>query len=115
MVFKLVARRGDDGTWVSVAKKSADKATVGGRKSPVRVIVDGVATRELIRVGSSDAGPGERALHVPLVTRGQIDLRHTGPEGVARARLHRAAALAELPDQALRLGRGEPVVPTVYA
>ena len=115
MVFKLVARRGDDGDWVSVAKKSADKASVGGRKSPVRVIVDGVATRELIRVGSSETASGERSLHVPLVTAGEIDARHTGPEGVARARLHRAAAVAELPDQALRLGRGEPVVPTVYA
>ena len=115
MVFKLVARRGDDGEWVSVAKKSADKASVGGRKSPVRVIVDGVATRELIRVGSSETASGERSLHVPLVTAGEIDARHTGPEGVARARLHRAAAVAELPDQALRLGRGEPVVPTVYA
>ena len=115
MVFKLVARRGDDGEWVSVAKKSADKASVGGRKSPVRVIVDGVATREVIRVGSSETASGERSLHVPLVTAGEIDARHTGPEGVARARLHRAAAVAELPDQALRLGRGEPVVPTVYA
>nr|WP_274604822.1 nicotinate phosphoribosyltransferase [Frigoribacterium sp. CFBP 8759] len=115
MVFKLVARRGDDGEWVSVAKKSADKASVGGRKSPVRVIVDGVATRELIRVGSSETASGERSLHVPLVTAGEIDARHTGPGGVARARLHRAAAVAELPDQALRLGRGEPVVPTVYA
>jgi len=115
MVFKLVARRGDDGDWVSVAKKSADKASVGGRKSPVRVIVDGIATRELIRIGSSETAAGERSLHVPLVTAGEIDARHTGPEGVARARLHRAAAVAELPDQALRLGRGEPVVPTVYA
>jgi nicotinate phosphoribosyltransferase len=115
MVFKLVARRGDDGAWVSVAKKSADKATVGGRKSPVRVVVDGVATRELIRVGSDEHAAGERPLHVPLVTAGEIDVRHTGAQGVARARLHRAAAVAELPDQALRLGRGEPVVPTVYA
>lgn len=115
MVFKLVARRGDDGDWVSVAKKSADKATVGGRKSPVRVVVDGVARRELIRVGSTETADGERPLLVPLVLEGRIDTRYTGAEGVARARLHRAEAIAELPDQALRLGRGEPVIPTVYA
>ncbi|NIJ06049.1 nicotinate phosphoribosyltransferase [Frigoribacterium faeni] len=114
MVFKLVARQGADGEWVSVAKKSADKATVGGRKEPVRVLVDGVATTELVRIGGESTGDGERRLLVPLVTDGVVDERWTGPQGVQRAREHRAAAVHELPPSAFRLGRGDPVLPTVY-
>jgi len=114
MVFKLVARRDGDGAWVSVAKKSAEKATVGGRKAPVRVLVDGVATTELVRIGDHEARDGERPLLVPLVTGGVVDERWLGEAGTARAREHRAAAVAELPADALRLSRGEPVLPTVY-
>ncbi|WP_233572450.1 nicotinate phosphoribosyltransferase [Frigoribacterium sp. PhB160] len=114
MVFKLVARRDGDGAWVSVAKKSAEKATVGGRKAPVRVLADGVATTELVRIGDDDARDGERPLLVPLVTGGVVDERWLGEAGTARAREHRAAAVAELPADALRLSRGEPVLPTVY-
>ena len=114
MVFKLVARRDGDGAWVSVAKKSAEKATVGGRKAPVRVLVDGVATTELVRIGDDEARDGERPLLVPLVTGGVVDERWLGEAGTARARGHRAAAVAELPADALRLSRGEPVLPTVY-
>src|SRR5690606_26506737 len=36
MVYKLVSRQDADGAWVSVAKKSPEKATIGGRKYPVR-------------------------------------------------------------------------------
>jgi nicotinate phosphoribosyltransferase len=115
MVFKLVARQGGDGEWVSVAKKSADKATIGGRKAPVRVLVDGIATTELVRIGDDTPGEGEeRPLLVPLVTDGVVDERWTGPQGVQRAREHRQAAVAELPASAFRLGRGDPVLPTVY-
>src|SRR5690606_4724363 len=42
MVYKLVARVGADGEWVSVAKKSAAKLSVGGRKFPVRSLKGGV-------------------------------------------------------------------------
>jgi len=115
LVFKLVARRGDDGEWLSVSKKSADKATVGGRKHPVRLLRDGVAVEERIKVGTDETGPDERALLVPLVVDGVVDDRWTGPEGTALAREHHAAAIAELPHEAFRLGRGEAVLPTVYA
>jgi len=39
---------------------------------------------------------------------------HVGEEGVAAARIHHAAAIAELPVAAFALSRGEPVVPTRY-
>jgi len=115
MVFKLVARVDDAGEWVSVAKSSAAKATVGGRKHAVRVLRDGVAVEERIKIGGTTTEDDERALLVPLVTDGVVDERWTGADGTARAREHRATAVAELPHEALRLSRGEAVLPTVYA
>lgn len=114
MVFKLVSRKNDDGEWVDVAKKSTAKATVAGRKYPVRTMSAGVATAETIHLdepGPADAG---RPLLVPLVTDGVTDRRYVGPEGAKRARDHREASVAELPITAFRLSRGEPAIPTVY-
>lgn len=116
MVYKLVSHRNSAGDWVSVAKKSAAKATVGGRKFPVRS-VDGAghAYAETIYVDEpSTATSGERTLLVPLVADGVVDARYTGPVGTALAREHHAHAIAELPDDAFRLSRGEPALPTVY-
>ncbi|NQX12862.1 nicotinate phosphoribosyltransferase [Microbacteriaceae bacterium VKM Ac-2855] len=119
MVYKLVAHLDDAGDWVAVAKKSAAKASVGGRKSAGRRLdANGVAEAEVIHVGAgpdAEAAEDERDLVVPLIVDGLILPGATGPEGVAAARAHRASAVAELPDDALRLGRGEPVIPTVYA
>lgn len=119
MVYKLVARVGDDGEWVSVAKRSAAKLSVGGRKFPVRSLRGGVATSEVLHVEDDPGAPTARAdagrsLLVPLVTDGVIDARYLGPAGTTLAREHRAAALTELPADAFRLARGEPVIPTVY-
>jgi nicotinate phosphoribosyltransferase len=114
MVFKLVAHKNAAGAWISVGKKSADKATVGGRKFPVRARRGGIASEEIVRVGSDAVGPSERTLHVPLVVDGEIDRRWMGPEGTLLAREHRAAAVGELPQSAFSLGRGEPVIPTRY-
>ncbi len=114
-VYKLVARRDDSGTWVSVAKKSAAKATVGGRKLPVRERAGGIATSETIHVGEgAEPAPGARPLHVRLMTAGVPDDRYRGTTGTILAREHRAAAVAELPADALRLSRGEPAIPTIY-
>lgn len=119
MVYKLVARVGADGEWVSVAKKSSAKLSVGGRKVPVRTLAGGVATSERLHVDNdpdaavppADSG---RPLLVRLVTAGEPDARFLGAAGTALAREHRASAIAELPTDAFRLARGEPVIPTVY-
>jgi nicotinate phosphoribosyltransferase len=113
MVYKLVARQDPSGDWIPVAKKSADKASIGGRKFPVRQLDGGVAVAEV--VGVEHAAPAGRALHTPLVVDGVIEAGFTGAEGTQRARDHRAAAVAELPPEAFRLSRGEPALPTIYA
>ena len=115
LVYKLVAKRDDAGGWTSVAKKSVAKATIGGRKSPVRTLADGVAVAETIYIGSTpEASVTARPLLVPLVTRGAIDESYLGAAGTVLARSHRAEAVAELPGDALRLSKGEPAIPTNY-
>lgn len=120
MVYKLVARRDSDGDWVSVAKKSPDKISMGGRKYPVRRLNSAnIAVEELIYVGDgpedADSRPTtERPLLVQLVHDGEIDEQYTGPAGTRLAREHRARILTELPADASRLGRGDPTLPTTY-
>jgi nicotinate phosphoribosyltransferase len=119
MVFKLVAHKDDAGQWVSVAKASAAKATVGGRKRPVRRLKAGVAVEETIyveTVPSEDGPPGDagRELLVELVTDGDPNPEYLGSHGVAIARDRHAKSIAELGPDALRLGRGDPAIETVY-
>ena len=115
LVYKLVARRDDAGAWTSVAKKSPEKATIGGRKSPVRTFTNGVASAETIYIGDAPAaGDSERPLLVPLITNGEPEEKYLGPAGTVLARDHRATAVAELPPDALRLSKGDPAIPTVY-
>jgi len=117
MVYKLVAHRDAAGNWLNVAKRSPEKATVGGRKHPVRTLdAAGHATAETIYVGdTAPASARERALLTPLVTNGAADPAYLGARGTALAREHHTSALAELTDDAFRLSRGEPAIPTVYA
>jgi len=129
MVYKLVAHKDDSGAWVPVAKTSTSKASVAGRKDARRGLDEkGIARQEIVLVGqgpkaANDAPEpdadvaeisGERELLVPLISDGEIDERYLGADGTRRAREHHAAAMVELPLQAFRLGRGEPVIPTVY-
>lgn len=127
MVYKLVAHENDAGEWVSVAKKSADKASVGGRKS-VRRAYDarGVATAELIFLGDGPGGESEgaelaetavgsaREVLVPLVVDGAVQPGHTGVDGIAAARERHALRVGELPPVAMSLTRGDPAIPTEY-
>ncbi len=127
MVYKLVAHQNDSGAWVSVAKKSADKVSVGGRKSVRRSFNPrGVATAELIFLGDGPGGkpegterrPGHgdhhREVLVPLVTGGAVEPGHTGTEGIAAARERHRRRVAELPAVAMSLTRGDPAIPTEY-
>ncbi|WP_223690032.1 nicotinate phosphoribosyltransferase [Leifsonia poae] len=119
MVYKLVAHRSHDGDgdWVPVAKKSDGKASVGGRKHPVRRLdAKGRAVAEAIHIVEHGATVHDngRDLLVPLVTAGDVHREHLGASGTAAAREHRERAMAELPDQAFRVGRGDAVLPTIY-
>jgi len=122
MVFKLVARRDDAGEWVSVAKSSTAKLSVGGRKNAARRLDSTrTAREELIFVGDGPEGEAEfepgstlRPLMVPLMRGGRADAAYTGHAGVVAARAHRAEVMQELPIEAFRLGRGEAVIPTTY-
>jgi nicotinate phosphoribosyltransferase len=112
MVYKLVARTDDTGTMVGVAKKSKDKASVAGRKYALRRRnAQGVAEAEVIGVGERPVDDGDdRELLVPLMTAG----RTVSTSTLEDARRRHTASRAELPVTALRLQRGEPVIPTVY-
>ena len=119
MEYKLAARQGDDGEWVGVAKHSQDKASKGGEKVAVRTLEQGVAVEETVIVTDEQArldaaAERGRALQVPLVVGGEIDERWLGHAGVESARERHAASVAELPADAHRLARGEPVIPTVF-
>ncbi len=111
-VYKLVARQNDDGVLQSVAKKSVDKISVGGRKYALRRRSrDGVAEAEVIGIGAPSENDGDdRELLVPLVRSGEV----VGREPLDAARDRHAAARAELPPAAHQMSRGEPVIPTVF-
>ena len=122
MVYKLVARQDADGSWVGVAKASADKSSRGGRKAAFRTLRRGTATSELIVVSdgfetleTAAEHPDGRALQAVFVQDGEIDTAHEGPDGVVAARDHHAAVREELPVRALALSRSDPAIPTVYA
>ncbi len=116
LVYKLVARKSAAGQWIPVAKTSPEKMSLGGRKFPVREFTAaGKASAEVIHIGAPEATTSaHRPLLVPLVERGVAVEQFRGAAGTRRARLHRAAAIAELPEEAFRLGRGDPVIPTRY-
>jgi nicotinate phosphoribosyltransferase len=111
-VYKLVSREGDAGEMVSVAKKSTDKASIGGRKFALRRrSASGTAEAEVIGIGEAPVDDGDdRALLVPLVRDGQV----VGREPLEDARARHAAARAELPRAAQQMSRGEPVIPTLH-
>lgn len=123
MVYKLVARQNNDGDWVSVAKKSQDKASIGGRKSVKRLFsTRGRAQAEVVFIGDGpggehegiDLGSSAREILVPLVTAGEPLARHLGQPGMEAARDRHARSVAELPRVAMSLTRGDPAIPTEF-
>ncbi len=110
-VYKLVAREDDAGTMQPVAKKSVDKASVGGRKWALRRLSSsGTAQAEVVGIGTPPVDDGDyRALLVPFVEGG----RRVHHDTLDDARARHASAIAELPAAARKLSRGEPVIETV--
>ncbi|MDN5895031.1 MAG: nicotinate phosphoribosyltransferase [Nocardioides sp.] len=111
-VYKLVAREDDNGDMVSVAKKSKDKISIGGRKYALRRFNDrGVAEAEVIGVGAHPENDGnDRSLLVPLIERGEV----VGREPLEDARMRHRASRSELPVAAQGLAKGDPVLETLH-
>jgi nicotinate phosphoribosyltransferase len=111
-VYKLVAREGADGELVSVAKKSKDKASIGGRKYALRRrSPDGTAEAEVVGIGQAPVDDGDdRPLLVPLVRGGEV----VGREPLETSRERHRSARDELPMVARQLSKGEPAIETVH-
>lgn len=112
-VYKMVAtadRPGPDAPLRPVAKRSAEKTTIGGHKRAWRERdADGTAVAEVVVDDPAARVPqGARALQVPLV----VDGRAADLPGLDAARAHHRAVMAELPEEARRIDDGEPVLPT---
>ncbi|MHA7262684.1 nicotinate phosphoribosyltransferase [Arthrobacter sp. TMN-37] len=116
MVYKLVSREDNDGTFVSVAKAAKNKSSVGGRKYALRRLDEhGRATAEVVGISASPTDDGnDRPLLQQLVKGGEVLPGWTGAEGVQRAALRHSESVAELPESVHRLQRGEPAIPTEY-
>ncbi|MFD2081920.1 nicotinate phosphoribosyltransferase [Actinopolymorpha cephalotaxi] len=113
LVYKLVARSvgpEPDSPMEGVAKLSTGKPTHKGRKWAHRRLEDGTAVAEVVCTHPECTVDGGRPLLVPLVTEGKI----VGREPIAAARERHLRSRAELPPTALKLSRGEPVLPTTY-
>ncbi|WP_275888074.1 nicotinate phosphoribosyltransferase [Nocardioides houyundeii] len=111
-VYKLVSRADDAGRMVSVAKKSKDKISVGGRKFALRRRnARGTAEAEVIGIGQAPVNDGDdRALLVPLIRDGKV----VGREPLAAARARHLASREELPLPARQLSKGEPAIQTLH-
>lgn len=116
MVYKLVSRTDDAGTFVPVAKAAKNKISRGGRKYALRKLNDrGIATHEIVGIGHRPEDDGnDRPLLQQFVKNGELLPGWTGHEGVVRARQRHADTMAELPAVVNRLQRGEPAIPTIY-
>jgi nicotinate phosphoribosyltransferase len=114
-VYKLVARAeadGADAPLVPVAKKSADKISIGGRKHVLRRLsADGLAEAEIVGIDVRSAGDSnDRTLLTQLVSGGEV----VGEESLDAARDRHHRVRAELPAEALKMSKGDPVIETVY-
>ncbi len=115
-VYKLVARSESDelaAPMVAVAKKSINKVSMGGRKYALRRLSElGTAEAEIIGIGAPPSGDSnDRPLLVQLVEGGKI----IGEESLDTSRERHRSARAELPLEALKMSRGEPVIETIYS
>ena len=107
-VYKLVSHW-DGQNFIDVAKKSAAKSNMGGKKTATRLLENGFAKVE--QIGNPKTG---RKLQIPLVTSGEIIEKYSGSEGVKIAKEHHQEVIQELPAGAFRLSKGEPAVITSF-
>lgn len=113
-VFKLVAIADEPGPGAPlrpVAKLSAAKVSLGGRKTAWRALRGGRAVEEIVATEPCpDPGTTARPLQVDLLVAGT-----PLPHHLDDARRRCAAALAELPPEALGVEPGLPAIPTTVA
>jgi nicotinate phosphoribosyltransferase len=114
-VYKIVSRADSedpDAPLHPVAKRSANKSTVGGQKYALRRRdAKGIAESELIGVDARPATDGDdRPLLRELVRDGEI----VGREPLLAARERHTAARDELPIEGYKMSLGEPAIPTFY-
>jgi nicotinate phosphoribosyltransferase len=115
LVYKLVQRQSDDGSWVSVAKKSSQKTNPGGKKSAYRRIVDERAVEEVVTIGDKPSPPRDsRELMVDIITHGEAAIAPNAHDAVLAARDHHRKAIEELPPEAFSLQPGDAVIPTRF-
>ncbi|OLT24551.1 nicotinate phosphoribosyltransferase [Nocardiopsis sp. CNR-923] len=114
LVYKLVARARDtatDAPLEPVAKRSVGKPSRGGRKWAVRRLDErGTAVSEDVYTHEPSGDRGTRPLLRPLVVEGEV----VGHESVREARQRHRETLSELPEEALRMSRGDAALPTVF-
>ena len=115
-VYKLVARAESDepgSPMLAVAKKSVNKISIGGRKYALRRLsAQRTAEAEIVGVGEPPTDDSnDRPLLVQLVDGGEI----VGEESLETIRQRHLRSRAELPLEALKMSRGEPVIETVWA
>jgi nicotinate phosphoribosyltransferase len=104
LVYKLVEVDGRP-----VAKRSLDKASVGGRKLGYRRHrASGTATEEVVVTRDGfQPRQHDRLLSIPLMRQGKT----VHEPSLAESREHHRAAVTALPWEALKLSRGEPGLP----
>ena len=113
-VYKLVARaESADRTapMTPVGKKSKGKNTLGGRKFAMRRLDEhGRAEAEVIGLGAAPATDGnDRYLLVDIIKDGEVVDHST----LQDARQRHLDSLAELPQSALRISKGDPAIETI--
>jgi len=109
MVYKLVEVDG-----ISVAKRSSNKESRGGRKEALRLSrPTGTVTEEVVHPAGRKPSTTEphRVLTTPLVRDGQV-VADMGDVALAAARERVAAGLHSLPWEGLALSAGDPAIPT---
>ncbi|MCI9888649.1 nicotinate phosphoribosyltransferase [Micrococcales bacterium 31B] len=114
-VYKLVAHDDGAGNWMPVAKKSTNKASIGGRKSAVRRLDDeGVALEEVVFPADSPQPPAGRELQRLLVSGGRVVDEVQPTDRVAYAMMRHAASRNELGIAFDAPVDGDVAIPTVH-